>query len=225
MSGGGTTDVDEPVAVPHTHAAAPLKLHQRVAVITGGTRGIGRGIAEAFLAEGAAVVISGKSSDKGKQAVEEIGAGDRVSFVPCDVRVQSEVEHLIDETRRIYGRVDILVNNAGGTDGWALVHELSDNAWQNALNWNLNSVFWGTRRALRYMLDGGWGRIINISSVEGKQSLICSKASPRRSSIRYRLRRTRATPPSSSPSTKAAATTTRATCSRSTSSATAPASR
>jgi NAD(P)-dependent dehydrogenase (short-subunit alcohol dehydrogenase family) len=169
MSGGGTTDVDEPVVIPHAHGVSPLKLHQRVAVVTGGTRGIGRGIAEAFLAEGAAVVISGKSADKGKQAVEEMNAADRVTFVPCDVRVQSEVEYLIDEAKRIYGRVDILVNNAGGTDGWALVHELSDEAWQNALNWNINAVFWGTRRALKYMLEGGWGRIINISSVEGKQ--------------------------------------------------------
>ena len=169
MSGGGTTDVDEPIVVPHAHGVAPWKLHQRVAVVTGGTRGIGRGIAEAFLAEGAAVVISGKSADKGKAAVEEMNAADRVTFVPCDVRVQSEVEYLIDEAKRLYGRVDILVNNAGGTDGFALVHELTDEAWQNALNWNLNAVFWATRRALKYMLEDGWGRIINISSVEGKQ--------------------------------------------------------
>ena len=95
------------------------------------------------------MVISGKSETKGVQALDEMAAGDRVSFVACDVRVQSDVEHLIDETKRIYGRVDILVNNAGGTDGWALVHELSDDAWQNALNWNINSVLrasWASRR-------------------------------------------------------------------------------
>jgi NAD(P)-dependent dehydrogenase (short-subunit alcohol dehydrogenase family) len=169
MSGGGATDIEEPVAVeaPTTEHGS---LTKRVAVITGGTRGIGRGIAEAFLAQGAAVVVSGKSADKGRQAVKEMGGGDRIAFVACDVRVQEQIEHLVDETARMYGSVDILVNNAGGTDGWALVHELSDAAWQNALDWNLNAVFWATRRALKYQLERGFGRIINISSVEGKQA-------------------------------------------------------
>jgi NAD(P)-dependent dehydrogenase (short-subunit alcohol dehydrogenase family) len=169
VSGGGATDLEETVpveAMTGEHGA----LTKRVAVVTGGTRGIGRGIAEAFLAQGAAVVVSGKSADKGQQAVEEMGGGDRVSFLACDVRDQRQIEQLIDETAKRYGSVDILVNNAGGTDGWALVHELSDDAWQNALNWNLNAVFWASRRALRYMLDRDYGRIINISSVEGKQA-------------------------------------------------------
>ena len=169
MSGGGATDLAEALAVEATTDDRG-SLEKRVAVITGGTRGIGRGIAEAFLAQGAAVVVSGKSSEKGNRAVEEMGGGDRVTFVQCDVREQAQLEHLIDETAKRYGSVDILVNNAGGTDGWALVHELSDAAWQNALNWNLNAVFWATRRALGYQLDRNWGRIINISSVEGKQA-------------------------------------------------------
>ena len=169
MSGGGATDLEESSSVEEleTHHGT---LDKRVAVITGGTRGIGRGIAEAFLAQGAAVVVRGKSAEKGQQAVEEMGGGDRVAFIACDVRDQSQIEALIDEVARRYGTVDILVNNAGGTDGWALVHELSDEAWFNALNWNLNQVFWASRRALKYMLPRGWGRIINISSVEGKQA-------------------------------------------------------
>jgi len=168
MSGGGATDLEETVAV-NAGTSDHGTLTKRVAVITGGTRGIGRGIAEAFLAQGAAVVVSGKSEDKGKQALAEMGAGDRAEFIACDVRDQKQVERLIDATAERYGSVDILVNNAGGTDGFALVHELSDEAWQKALDWNLNAVFWGSRRALRYMLERGWGRIINISSVEGKQ--------------------------------------------------------
>ena len=149
--------------------AAP-SLDKKVAVITGGTRGIGRAIAEAFAAEGAAVVLSGKSQDKGQQALDEMGLGDRAMFVQCDVRRQADVNNLVDQAAQRYGSVDILVNNAGGSDGFALVHEMSDEAWLNALEWNLNAVFWGTRRALRYMLERGWGRIINISSVEGKQA-------------------------------------------------------
>ncbi len=170
MSGGGATDLEETAAPVEAVTAEHGALTKRVAVITGGTRGIGRGIAEAFLAQGATVVVSGKSEVKGAQAVDEMGGGDRISFMACDVRDQQQIEHLIDETARRYGTVDILVNNAGGTDGWALVHELSDAAWQNALNWNLNAVFWATRRALKYQLEREWGRIINISSVEGKQA-------------------------------------------------------
>jgi 3-hydroxybutyrate dehydrogenase/3-oxoacyl-[acyl-carrier protein] reductase len=168
VSGGGTTDIDEAV-MPSGVAAAPL-LDKRVAVITGGSRGIGRGIAEKFLAEGAAVVIGGKSQDKGLRAIDEMGVGDRATFLQCDVRREEDVNNLVDEAAKRYGSADILVNNAGGSDRWALVHELSDEAWQNALDLNLNAVFWGTRRALKYMLERGWGRIINISSVEGKQA-------------------------------------------------------
>ncbi len=174
MSGGGATGIEEELAMTPAPASgvsgtAPL-LDKRVAVVTGGTRGIGRGIAEAFAAAGAAVVLGGKSQEKGDQALEEMGAGDRAMFVPCDVRRQEDVNNLIDQAARRYGSVDIMVNNAGGSDGFALVHEMTDQAWLNALDFNLNAVFWGSRRALRYMVERGWGRIINISSVEGKQA-------------------------------------------------------
>ena len=146
------------------------KLAGRVAVITGGTRGIGRGIAEAFLGEGAAVVVSGRSAEKGRRCLEEMKADDRAHFVAGDVAVQADVERLIDEAATRFGTVDILVNNAGGSDGFALVHELSDEAWNKALDWNLNANFWAIRRVVPRMLDRGWGRIICISSVEGKQA-------------------------------------------------------
>jgi NAD(P)-dependent dehydrogenase (short-subunit alcohol dehydrogenase family) len=168
MSGGGATDIEEEELDVTQAGAAPL-LDKRVAVITGGTRGIGRGIAEAFAAQGAAVVLSGKSREKGEQALDEMGVGDRAMFMPCDVRRQEDVNNLIDQAAQRYGSVDIMVNNAGGSDRFALVHEMTDEAWLNALDFNLNAVFWGSRRALRYMLERGWGRIINISSVEGKQ--------------------------------------------------------
>ena len=171
MSAGGTTDVDE-VPAPGSRPAGPRvragALEGKVAVITASTRSIGRGIAEAFLDEGASVVVSGRSQDKGAQALAEMGAGDRADFCACDATKQDQVEALVDFARARYGRLDILVNNAGGTDGFALVGELSDEAWQKALDWNLNSTFWGTRRALPHLLEAGGGRIINISSVEGK---------------------------------------------------------
>jgi NAD(P)-dependent dehydrogenase (short-subunit alcohol dehydrogenase family) len=149
---------------------SPGALDGRIALITGGTRGIGRGIAEAFLAAGASVMISGKSADKGKQALAELGVGPRAAFTSCDVRVLAELEALVDETVAQFGRVDILVNNAGGSDGFAPIHLMSDEAWENALSWNLNAVFRATRKVLPGMTANGWGRIINISSVEGKQA-------------------------------------------------------
>ena len=149
MSGGGATDIEEEELDVTEAGAAPL-LDKRVAVITGGTRGIGRAIAEAFASAGAAVVLGGRSPDKGQQALAEMGVGDRASFVQCDVRRQGDVNNLVDQAAKRYGSVDIMVNNAGGTEGFALVHEMTDEAWLDALDFNLNAVFWGTRHALRY---------------------------------------------------------------------------
>lgn len=138
-------------------------------MITGGTRGIGRGIAAALLAEGVRVVLNGRSADKGRQALEELAAGDAAHFIAGNVQRQQDVEALIDGAIAHFGRIDILVNNAGGSSGFAPVAELSDEAWNEALNWMLNSTFWATRRALRDMIPRRWGRIINVSSVEGKR--------------------------------------------------------
>src|SRR5262245_28726039 len=96
-------------------------LKDRVAVITGGTRGIGRGIAEAFLAEGASVVVSGRSPAKGEEALAEMDAGERAHFIACDVKDREAVRALIDGSAERFGSVDILVNNAGGSDGFANV--------------------------------------------------------------------------------------------------------
>jgi NAD(P)-dependent dehydrogenase (short-subunit alcohol dehydrogenase family) len=146
------------------------KLDGKVAVITGSTRSIGRAIAEDFLSEGASVVLSGRSEEKGALALKELDAGDRAHFVASDALEQDRVENLIDESIKHFGAVDILVNNTGGCDGFALIHELSDTAWNRAIDWTLNSAFWATRRALPGMVERGWGRVICISSVEGKRA-------------------------------------------------------
>jgi 3-hydroxybutyrate dehydrogenase/3-oxoacyl-[acyl-carrier protein] reductase len=148
-----------------------MGLEGKVAFITGGTRGIGRGIAEAFLADGASVMLNGRSAEKGKQALAELDVGDRADFVAGDVMHQAEVESGVDATVTRFGQIDILVNNAGGSTGFGLVHELSDDAWSGTADWVLTSAFWATRRALQHMVKAGrGGRIINISSVEGKQA-------------------------------------------------------
>jgi 3-hydroxybutyrate dehydrogenase len=143
-------------------------LDGKVAVITAGSTGIGFGIAKAFIDEGASVVLGNRSEEKGASALERLAAGNRASFVKTDVLDRPQVDALIDATADTYGSVDILVNCAGGSDGWALIDSLSDEAWQKGMDWNVGSAFWATRRALKYMLPNKYGRILNIASIEGK---------------------------------------------------------
>jgi 3-hydroxybutyrate dehydrogenase len=147
-----------------------VDLTGKVAAITGGSRGIGRGIAEILLSAGASVAINGRNPAKGQQALQEMAAGDRAIFIAGDVTKQKDVAMFIGKTIEQFGKIDILVNNAGGSGGFAPVSELSDEAWQEAASWILHSAFWATRAALQDMEPRRWGRIINISSVEGKQA-------------------------------------------------------
>ncbi len=145
-----------------------MQLEGRVAAVTGGTAGIGRGIAEAFLAEGAQVALMARNRDKAERVLAELDVGDRAVFIAGDAMVQAEVEGFIDQAVEHFGRLDVLVNNAGGAGDLQPLVDLSDEAFDLAIKWNLYSTFWATRRALPGMLERGFGRIINISSVEGK---------------------------------------------------------
>lgn len=145
-----------------------MKLQDKVVAVTGGTQGIGRGIAAAALAEGAKVSLNGRSKEKGEKALAEFGVGDRAAFFAGDVTLQNDVEDFIEQTVATFGRIDVLVNNAGGANDLQPTANLSDEEWTLVMNWNLNSNFWATRRALQHMLPNKYGRIINISSVEGK---------------------------------------------------------
>ena len=144
------------------------KLEGRVAAITGGSAGIGLGIAAAFVAEGASVSLMARNPEKGAKAVAELGVGDRAIFVQGDAMVQADVEGFVDATAERLGKVDILVNNAGGAGDLQPIINLSDETFDETMKWNVYSTFWGMRRALPAMVDRGWGRVINISSTEGK---------------------------------------------------------
>ncbi|MCY4198655.1 MAG: SDR family NAD(P)-dependent oxidoreductase [Gammaproteobacteria bacterium] len=145
-----------------------MKLDNQVAAITGGTAGIGRAIAEAFLAEGASVTLMARNQDKAAQVLLEIDAGDRCAYIAGDATLQSDVERFVDGSVERFGKVDILVNNAGGAGELQPVADLPDDAWDLVMKWNLYSTFWASRRAVKPMIERGWGRIINISSTEGK---------------------------------------------------------
>jgi 3-hydroxybutyrate dehydrogenase len=144
------------------------KLEGKVACVTGGTRSIGRGMADAFIREGAKVVVNGRNSDKGKQCLTEMDAGDNADFYAGDAAVQADVEGLIDFTIERYGQLDICCLNSGGVLATAPVSQMTDEEWKLEIDWNLNHVFWGMRRALQHMIPRDTGRILVTSSVEGK---------------------------------------------------------
>jgi 3-hydroxybutyrate dehydrogenase len=145
-----------------------MHLKDKVAVVTGGSRSIGRGIVEAFLTEGARVAFNGRDAAKGKRAMDELRAPDRTLFVAGDARSSADVKALIDAAVARWGRIDVMVNNAGGITAPAPIVQLADDAWTNDLQWNLSSVFYGTKHAFAHMLEQRSGTVINISSVEGK---------------------------------------------------------
>ena len=145
-----------------------MKLEGRIAAVTGGSAGIGRGIAEAYLAEGASVAVMARNAEKAEKMLAEVGAGDRLIFIQGDAMDQASVEGFVDQTAAHFGRVDILINNAGGAGDLQPTISLSDESFDECMKWNVYSTFWGTRRALKYMTEHSWGRIINISSMEGK---------------------------------------------------------
>jgi len=144
------------------------KLDGKVACITGGTRSIGRAMAEAFIAEGAKVVVNGRDEAKGHRCLVELDVGDNAAFFAGDASKQATVEGLIDFTIEKYGKLDICCLNSGGVLMTAPVAQMTDEEWALEVDWNLNHVFWGMRRALQHMIPRESGRIIVTSSVEGK---------------------------------------------------------
>ncbi len=145
------------------------KLDGKVAAITGGTRSIGRGIADAFVREGASVVINGRDEAKGQTAIDEIGAPDRIAFYAGDAAKQATCEGIVDFAIERFGKLDIMVLNSGGVLNTAPVFMMSDEEWNLEIDWNLNHVFWGMRKSLQHMIERNeGGRILVTSSVEGK---------------------------------------------------------
>src|SRR5262245_51504250 len=105
------------------------KLDGKVAAITGGTRSIGRGIADAFVREGASVVVNGRDATKGQACIDEMGVGERATFFAGDASKQDAVEGLVDFAIDHYGQLDIMVLNSGGVNMTAPVAQMSDEEW------------------------------------------------------------------------------------------------
>lgn len=143
-------------------------MKDKVAVVTGASRGIGRSIALALAGEGAKIVASARNSAELEKLVAEISEkGGEAIAVAGDVAVTADADRLVESAVVAYGRLDILVNNAGITrDG--LLLRMKDEDWDAVLNVNLKGAFLCTRAAAKVMSKQRYGRIINISSVVGE---------------------------------------------------------
>ena len=149
-----------------------LGLKDRVAIVTGGSKGLGRAEAEALAAEGAAVVVAtAKSVKDGEQVVRGLlEKGGRALCVQADVSQTADVQRLVESTIKAFGRLDILVNNAG-TTGPHLnkpLMEMPEELWDFMIGNHLRSVFLCIKYAAPHMVKQGWGRIVNTSSIHGR---------------------------------------------------------
>ena len=141
-----------------------IDLSNRVALVTGSTRGIGRAIAEACAGAGARVAVVGRDKAKAEEAAASLGGSAR--GFGCDIADTAAVNRLIADVEAAFGSIDILVNNAGLTRD-NIVPRLKDEDWQVVIDTNLRGAFATIRAATRGMMKRRWGRIINIASVVG----------------------------------------------------------
>jgi NAD(P)-dependent dehydrogenase (short-subunit alcohol dehydrogenase family) len=145
------------------------RLEGKVVLVTGGGRGIGKGIARGMVAEGASVAIASRQGQTLEQTAAELSQGGAgVLAVPADVTDEAQVERLFGAVMERFGRLDVLVNNAGAFEGGPL-DELSLADWSHVIAVNLTGPFLCTRAAFRIMKPQGGGRIINVSSISAQR--------------------------------------------------------
>jgi NAD(P)-dependent dehydrogenase (short-subunit alcohol dehydrogenase family) len=143
-------------------------LSGKVALVTGGSKGLGKAMARGLAECGANIMIASRTESDLQRAAEEIGYGLNVEVLwkAVDMTNRDEVQALAEETQARLGRIDILVNNAGGNQPQA-IDEITDEAWDRIIELNLTSCMSLTRAVVPGMKQRGWGRIIHISSVLG----------------------------------------------------------
>jgi 3-oxoacyl-[acyl-carrier protein] reductase len=143
-----------------------MLLSNRVAIITGGARGIGKGIALKFAEEGCSVVITDVLLEEAKKTVEEILKKGRDGlFIPCDVSASRQVQEMVAQVMHRFGKIDILVNNAGIGGVPKSIIDVSEEEWDRLLSINLKGVFLCCRAVVPHMREKRYGKIVNMSSM------------------------------------------------------------
>jgi NAD(P)-dependent dehydrogenase (short-subunit alcohol dehydrogenase family) len=140
----------------------------KVALVTGGTSGIGRDAAVSFAKSGAKVAVAGRREAEGKETIEMIrAAGGDGLFVKTDVSKAAEVDALVRKTVEKFGRLDVAFNNAGIEGNWIPITEQSEEDWDRTIDINLKGVWLCLKYEIRQMLKQGGGAIVNMASVAG----------------------------------------------------------
>jgi len=143
-----------------------MLLCDRVAIITGGARGIGKGIALAFAEEGCSIVITDILAEEAEKTVDEILKKGKVAiYVQCDVSKGQQVKDMVDQVIRKFEKVDILVNNAAIVSAPKSITDVTEEEWDRLLSINLKGVFLCCKAVVPYMKEKRYGKIINISSL------------------------------------------------------------
>ncbi|HEX9293319.1 MAG TPA: 3-oxoacyl-[acyl-carrier-protein] reductase [Gemmatimonadales bacterium] len=141
-----------------------IELPGKVALVTGGTRGIGLEICQAFAAAGAKVALCARDGAKAEETAKQLGGGAR--GYACDVSIPAQVEAFAKAVDKDFGQIDVLVNNAGFTKD-TLLFLMTEADWDSVVDTNLKGTFLMTKYAARGMIKRRWGRVINITSVVG----------------------------------------------------------
>lgn len=142
----------------------------KVVIVTGAGKGIGRTIAQSYAFKGAKVVIAEIDIKLGKETEELIlSNGGSAIFIHTDVRVEDDIKALINKTVKVYGNINILINNAG-ISRWKSPYELQVEEWEDIINTNLRSVFLCSREVAKIMKENGGGSIVNIASTRAFMS-------------------------------------------------------
>ena len=145
-------------------------MKDKIAVVTGGSKGIGYAIAEGLLKAGAKVFICARDKSELKHALEKLSAFGKVDGEICDVRSEAQVQMMLDECVRVFGGVDILVNNAGIGIIGKTIEEMKADEFEQTLQTNLFGVFYACHHAIPLMKERRGGFIINISSLAGQNA-------------------------------------------------------
>lgn len=148
-----------------------MRLKDKVAIVTGASSDIGKGIVKKFVEEGAKVILIARDLEKLENTRKEVGCDEQSASVLCDVTNESQVQQTINQIMDTYGKIDILVNSAGAINDPIHFHQMQDSDIKNLINVNMLGVFQMTKAVLGKMTDVKSGTIINLGSISSERAI------------------------------------------------------